>query len=262
MPTGIGSGIAGQVFMEPHTPGGYACSTGYSAQFDGSTEYGYVSGAPLLGTAGTGNWTITFFLKTPDATGGGTNQRLFTKQGGNSTWALYLHIGGYVQWISTTVNPGETSWNDGFNSYIVPNNTWTFISYSVDRAGLAKFTANADIATLNTKNVAANNITFDTTGSTYLCRTTAGQYFEGNMCHIAFWNSDLNITQLLELYNNTEGKCYASDFTFSGNLVNYYPCFNPSGAFTNPLTDLGGALNMPLFGMDATNVSTDYPPTL
>jgi hypothetical protein len=122
--------------------------------------------------------------------------------------------------------------------------------------------ANADAATLNTKNIAANNITFDATGSMYLNRTTAGQYFEGNLCHLAVWDDDLNATQLAELYNNSAGKCYATDFTFSGNLTNYWPCFNPSGVYTDPLTDTVGGLNLPLFNMSSSNVSTDYPPTL
>ena len=232
-----------------------SCTTGYSLELDGLTEYGQAASAPDLGTGGTGNFTISFWVKTPTPTTSG-NQRIFTKALGSSvsSWTIYINgSGGYMQF-----NAGGTSgWGDGFNSYIIPNDTWTLIAYSVDRSGLASWSANG--GNINTKDVSTFNINLSGGDTMYLGRNSGGQYLEGNLAHLAIWDTDLNLTELSELYNNTTGLCYDSDFSFSSNLTNYWPCFNPSGTFTDPLTDTVGTADIPLFNMDATNVSTDHP---
>jgi hypothetical protein len=258
MATGIGIGNSPvfETVLGATAPTG--CPTDYSLELDGLTEYGYLNpGSPILGTAGTGNWSVTFWIKTPDATGGGANQRIFTRVGGNSTWSIYLKPSGKIQFNSSTTNPGETSWNDEFSSYTILDNTWTFISYTVDRSGFATFKAQG--VNPNSKNVSAFNITFDSGGQLYMGRNFAGQFWEGNLCHLAFWNKKLLDGEQLQLYNNTTNLCYGSDFTFSGNLQNYWSCFNPDGIYADPLPDTAGSLSIPLINTDATNVSTDHP---
>ncbi len=228
-----------------------SCTTGYSLEFDGLTEFGEKASGPDLGTGGTGNFTISFWIKTPDSTGGGSNQRILDVA---STWTMYINgPSGYMQFNSSATG----GWSDGFNPYIIPNNTWTFIAYSVDRAGFGKWSANG--SNLNTKDVSSFNANLSGGSIMSLGRNSGGQYLKGNLCHVAIWDTDLNLTELGELYNNTTGLCYDSDFSFSANLTNYWPCFNPSGTFTDPLTDTVGTADIPLFNMDATNVSTDHP---
>ena len=258
MSTGIGAGISPVFELKPGGSPSPApsCTTGYSLEFDGLTEYGEKASGPDLGTGGTGNFTISFWIKTPDSTGGGVNQRILTKVTGSSasTWTIYINgSGGFMQFNAS----GTSGWGDGFNSYIIPNDTWTLIAYSVDRSGLASWSANG--GNINTKDVSTFNINLSGGDTMYLGRNSGGQYLEGNLAHLAIWDTDLNLTELSELYNNTTGLCYDSDFSFSSNLTNYWPCFNPSGTFTDPLTDTVGTADIPLFNMDATNVSTDHP---
>ena len=253
MSTGIGAGISPVFELKPGGSPSPApsCTTGYSLEFDGLTEYGEKASGPDLGTGGTGNFTISFWIKTPDSTGGGSNQRILDVA---STWTMYINgPSGYMQFNSSATG----GWSDGFNPYIIPNNTWTFIAYSVDRAGFGKWSANG--SNLNTKDVSSFNANLSGGSIMSLGRNSGGQYLEGNLCHVAIWDTDLNLTELSELYNNTTGLCYDSDFSFSANLTNYWPCFNPSGTFTDPLTDTVGTADIPLFNMDATNVSTDHP---
>ena len=83
MSTGIGAGIS-PVFEL--TPGkgvspGFECPTAYSLEIDGLTELGETGSGiptPILGTTGTGDFTISFWFKMPDVTGGGVNQRFMT----------------------------------------------------------------------------------------------------------------------------------------------------------------------------------------
>jgi len=258
MSTGIGAGISSVFDLKPGASAPvYACPTQYSLELDGLTEYGLLlNGAPALG-GGFGNFTISFWMKTPDSTGGGVNQRIFQKIQGSSgiSWSLYITPTGKIQWISSG---GTNSWNDGFPEVIIPNDTWIFIAYSVDRSDKASYSANA--GTFYGKDISGNTA-FDLSGGTnfYLGRTGGGQYFEGNLCHMSIWDTNLDQTQLAELYNNTAGKCYASDFSFSSNLQNYWPCFNPGGTYTDPLTDTVGGANIPLINTTASNVSTDHP---
>jgi len=257
MSTGIGAGISSVFDLKPGASAPvYACPTQYSLELDGLTEFGQMPSAPDLGTGGTGNFTVSFWVKTPDSTGGGVNQRILTKVTGSSAtnWSIYINApSGYMQFIAT----GTSGWSDGFNSYIIPNDTWVFIAYSVDRSGLAKWSVNG--GSINTKNVSSDTINLSGGDTMYLGRNSGGQYLEGNLAHLAIWDTDLNLTELSELYNNTAGKCYASDFSFSSNLQNYWPCFNPDGTYTDPLTDTVGGANIPLINTSASNVSTDHP---
>lgn len=257
MSTGIGAGISPVFELKPgaSVAPGFLCPTPYSIEFDGLTERGKTNGAalPILGQSGTGDFTISFWFKLPDVTGGGVNQRFMQVGGSGTNWTIIFRgADGKAQFTGP--------WSDVGN-YVFTNNTWFHLAYSVDRSGLAKWVVNGQLQ--DTKNVSAETSVFDNVGILYLgSSASTNQLFEGNLTQIAFWDKALSASELLELYNNTDGKCYGSDFSFSSNLKNYWSCFNPGGVFTNPLEDTAGsgvATDIPLINMNATNVSTDTP---
>tara|TARA_R110002167_G_scaffold107229_1_gene274575 strand:- start:263 stop:1033 length:771 start_codon:yes stop_codon:yes gene_type:complete len=255
MSTGIGAGISPVFELTPggSVPPGFNCPTAYSLELDGISERGQTAISiplPLLGTAGTGDFTISFWFKMPDMTGGSVNQRFMTTGGAGTDWTiLFRGQDGKVQFTGP--------WSD-IGNFAFTNNTWFHVAYSVDRSNLAKWVVNGILQ--DTKNVSSFTDVFDTAGTLYLGSNNAGsQRYEGNITEIAFWDKSLSASECLELYNNVDGKCYVADFTFSSNLKNYWNCFNPAGIFTDPLTDLVGATPINLLNMDASNVSTDTP---
>lgn len=254
MGLGIGNGNANlwtPISGGPVVPA-YACKTLYSIDLDGLTENGEsaLNTVPILGAVGTGDFTIALWFKTPDTTGGAVNQKLLITQGSGTDWTIQLRgSDGKAQFTGP--------WTDVGN-YVFTDNTWFHLAYSVDRSGLAKWVVNGVLQ--DTKNISAETDVFTSAGTLYLGSNSSGnQLFEGNFTEISFWHASLSASNLLELYNNTEGKCYASDFSFSSDLKNYYPCFNPTGTFTNPLVDIVGASPITLNNMNASNVSTDSP---
>ena len=254
MSTGIGAGISPVFELKPgaSVAPGFLCPTPYSIEFDGLTERGKTNGAalPILGQSGTGDFTISFWFKMPDITGGGVNQRFMQTGASGTDWTiLFRGSDGKAQFTGP--------WSD-IGNYVFSNNTWFHLAYSVDRSGLAKWVVNGQLQ--DTKNVSAETDIFNSAGTLYLgSNAGTGQLFEGNFTEIAFWNRALSANECLALYQNTDGKCYASDFPFSTTLANHWSCFNPNGTFTNPLEDTESGNDIPLINMDATNVSTDTP---
>ncbi len=266
MGTGIGVGIAGEVYdLKPGTatppP---SCTTDYSLEFDGITEYGRRITSPVLGINGTDSFTLSVWVKTPVL---GNFFILDT-----STSALPTPPQGTWGW--RTLANGATSFRTaggtggaGNISIIGPNmsaNTWHLISIVVDmqaQSGTGYLDGVPGVAA----NLGGRDWISVVNNNFNLGRTGTGAYFKGFMCHLAIWNKALTASQLGELYNNNTGKCYASDFAFSGFLQNYYPMFNsPSspGSFTDPLPDTVSGLDIDLLNMSLTNVSTDHPPQL
>lgn len=256
MGLGVGNGNANKwTAVKGATGPAYSCKTTYSIEFDGLTENGSTVGknVPLLGAGGTGNFCVSFWFKTPDITGGGTNQRIFTTGGSAYNWSIYL------RGSDGKIVIAGTPWGSDACNFVFSNSTWFHVAYSATRNGFGRWVVNG--AQSDVKNIAASAAdAFTNVGTSYLASNASGaQDYEGNLTEIAFWNTTLNDSQLTELYTNTAGKCYASDFSFSSDLVHYYPCFNTSGAFTNPLPDTVGGEDYTLVNMDASNVSTDTP---
>tara|TARA_B100001094_G_C18188844_1_gene805762 strand:+ start:3660 stop:4460 length:801 start_codon:yes stop_codon:yes gene_type:complete len=266
MGTGIGVGIAGEVYdLKPGTatppP---SCTTDYSLEFDGITEFGKSLAGPILGTTGAANesFTINVWLKAPvlginmyimDAQ---TSPTPTQPQGG---WALRMLPNGAVS-FRTNGGLGGGS-NISVISAAMTANTWHMISIVVDMTVGAAYAfldgvANPPVNTSNRNWISISNNSF------LLGRTGTGGYFNGFMCHLSFWDKGLTASQLGELYTNNTGKCYVSDFSFSSALKNYYPTFNPTGTYTDPLTDIVGGVDISLANMSSTNVSTEHPPQL
>ncbi len=266
MPTGIGSGIAGQVFAEPPGSGSFACPTGYSLEFDGLTEYGQRNvpgnGSPQFGIVGTGSFTMCFWVKAPVL----GNYYLASAQQfpvpvapNVNGWALrWLNSGSFSFRSNGSGVPGG---NLDALSAPVTANTWHLAALVYNNAGNTVLwningVPGTAVSTISRDIILSSTTFFD------FGRTSTGGYFNGNMCHFAVFNQALTPSELVELRDNSAGKCYASDFSFSSTLTYYLPMFNPSGVYTDPLTETVGGKDIPLFNMSATNVSTDYPPSL
>ena len=268
MPTGIGSGIAGQVFAEPHGSGSFACPTGYSLEFDGLTEYGFRSvlnnGSPVLGLSGTGSFTVSFWIKTP------VLGNYFFAQAQQSPTPTAPNVNGFaLRWLTTgafslrstgSAVPGGNL--DCLSLSGHAGNTWHLAALVYDStANTVQWIVNG-VASGIPVNTSSRDIILNSCTNFYIGRGVAGSYFNGNLCHFAVFNQALTTSELIELKDNSAGKCYASDFSFSSSLSYYLPMFNPSGVYTDPLTETVGGKDIPLFNMSATNVSTDYPPSL
>ena len=257
MPTGIGAGIAGQVFTEPRGVAAAICPTTYSCSYDGVTESQLASGDINFGTS---SWSLSFWFKTPDTTGGGVNQRIIGSYTGPTSWAIYFQGSGVavgrLQWVST----GTGNWFDNFQTFTPANNTWYHVVYSVDRSGNATWYYNG--ANPNAFDISSNTISFDGLGDLWIARNPTGQYFEGNLTEVSIWNKALTAGEVLELYNNMAGdeKCLG-DLSMGANLTNWWRMFNPSGTYVDPMPNSasGGTITLTNNNMDATNVSTDVP---
>lgn len=257
MGLGVGNGNANKwTSIKGPTGPAYSCKTSYSLEFDGLTENGNTfplgNTVPVLGSSGTGNFCISFWFKTPDVTGGGVNQRIFNVTGSAYNWTVYLSTAGKI--ILT-----GTPWGSDACNFVFSNDTWYHVAYSAARASFGRWVVNG--VQSDVKNISSGaGSAFTNTGILYLGSNAAGvQLFEGNLTEIAFWNTQMNDAEISELYSNTAGKCYGSDFSFSSDLAYYWSCFNPSGVFTNPMVDSVSSVGITLNNMDATNISTDTP---
>ena len=261
MATGIGAGISPVFDLKPGTPApAPACTTDYSLAFDGLTEYGDItSGGPVLGTNGSGSFTITLWLKAV------TGASFWIINAGGATGSLQGNYAFRVlpNSVLSFRSAGGTgvSGNVNVGGVSISNNTWELVSLVIDTPNKTGVFYN-NITPGPVSNLGLRDVIFTANPNWELGRTTLGGYLKGNICHFAIWNDALTASQIGELYGNTGAKCYASDFSFSSKLQNYYPTFNPTGTYTDPLTDIVSGLNIKLVNMSATNVSTEHPSQL
>ena len=254
MGLGLGNANANNwVKIPPGSSPSFDCPTDYSIEFDGLTENGFTGAlnqVPVLGLNGEENFTITFWVKAFDVTGGGVNQRILAVAGtGAVIWNVMFRADGRLQFSG--------AWSDICNFAFV-SGTWYHVAYSVDRGGSASWIIDGSLS--DSKNVSGETDIFKPDGTLYLASNSSGnQLFGGNLTEIAIWYSDLSAAKLTELYDNTLGKCYDRDFSFSSDLKYYWPCFNTLGTFSNPIPDTVGGSDIKLNNMDATNVSSDSP---
>lgn len=254
MATAIGIGISGDVFQTEAGIGAPApaatCPTTYSCLYDGITEHQTNATSPVLGAGGTGNFTITFWIKTPDTTGAGVNQRLISNlgSGGSNFWSLYLTTLGKFQWVSDAIG------NDGYGTFTPANDTWYHIAFSVDRSGNQSWYANAGSA--NTQ-ASTGSAAFTGTDTFYIARTGGGQYFQGNLTEVAIWDKALSQAEVADLYA-LSSRCYG-DVSFGSNLQHWWRMFNPTGVYAATMPDAAGSFDITNTNMGAGNVSTDVP---
>jgi hypothetical protein len=251
MSTGIGAGIAGKVFDQ--NPGGGTppvFSNLYSMHFDGINQSLWGSSVPLLGNAGTGNWSVSFWIKVDNMTAG-TNQRLFSfGAGGTLQTQMYITTAGSLQIGG--------AWSDGYGWGAVAG-TWYHVIYRVDTSITTLNVGYVlDGSTFNNTNRTITN-TFDTTGNFYIGRNSGSYGFAGNIDDFAVWNKYLTDADCLEVYGGGSG-VDLNNITPSPNLKNWWRMGDPTGTSTFPnIWDNSGSINMTMTNMTSANIELDVP---
>ena len=252
MSTGIGVGIAGQVFQTKAGAGiapDPSYSNLYSVLFDGVDESLDATVSPNIGT---GDFTINVWLYKTDASGSGS-QRIFSKQGGTgSDWQVFINNPGQMQWSSSL-------WNDASGVGLVPSlNTWEMWSYSVNQSGnTASWYLNG--ANPNTKDISGSTGDLGVGNNFTIGRHNSIYEFAGNMDEISFWNAALTEAELLDLYNSG-APTDLSKSTKSVNLINWFRMGDPSGPSSYPtIADAKGSISMTMTNMSSANITTNVP---
>lgn len=253
MSTGIGVGIAGQVY--DLTPGAAtaAYSNLYSMRFaSASSSYLEPANTPLLGTAGTGAWTLSLWLKL-DAVGLTANQRVFDLgYGGTTRIQMYINSSDAV-----AISGG---WTDNYNTQPLSAATWYNIIYRFD--GNASGTGNVGFAINGTHIQNRTRVVpaFAADGDTWFGRNTGGNYINGYMDEISIWNVYFSDAQCGELYNGGT-PMDLSKHTASANLQHWWRMGDPTGpsAYSTIIDAGSGSNNISMVNMTSSNINTDVP---
>lgn len=214
MPTGIGSGIAGEVFTDEigsgSRGGSTICPTRYSVEFNGSSQWGSEEDTKI--DLGTDNFSFSFWFKT---IGGGTKQGFHTTRLGSGANGLdiYLSAAGQLTADFDTIS---------FVGSTVPSdNEWHHAVLSVDRLGDWKWYL--DGVNTDTTDYSAVTASIENGGTSAWARTTNSpvDYFDGNLTELSIWGTALSSSEVLTIYNNMFGsQTCLTDLTFSsGNLI-------------------------------------------
>jgi len=248
MSTGIGVGIAGQVFQTKAgagiAPEGF--SNLYSVLFDGVDESLDATVSPNFGT---GNFTINFWIYRTSTSG---SQNIFYKSGGTgSIWQIFVTNGNAMQWSSTL-------WPDGAGVGLVPgNDVWEMWTYSVSQTGnTATWYKNA--ANPNVKPITGLTGDFGV-GDTFAIgknATTSAYNFAGNIDEVSFWNKALSSSEIAAIYNSG----VPTDLAAEPGLINWFRMGDPSGPSSYPtISDVKGSISMTMTNMSSANITTNVP---
>jgi len=248
MATGIGIGIAGDVFQEKAGAGigPDPFLDMYSVQFDGVDEYLTASNAPAFGT---GDFTINFWSYRTSTTG---SQKVLSKTVGSATefQIAFLSSGG-VQWSSTL-------WPDGGGAGLIStNDTWEMWSYTVSQStNTATWYKNG--ANPNVKDITGLTGTFGD-GELRFGRYNTTYNYAGNLDEISFWNVALTGANLLDIYNSGKPNDL-SKLSFAANLTNWWRMGDPQGPSAYPtIVDSVGSADMTMTNMASSNITTNVP---
>jgi len=251
MPTGIGIGITAGV--DDSTPGAGApgYSNLYSIDFDGVSEYLQASSTPLFGTLGTGDWSVSFWMR-PSNIAVGAHQRLWSfGAGGTVQTQMYINSAGtHFQFAGP--------WTDSYN-YPLVDDTWYHVVYAVGRAGAtASVSYYIDGANPNstTKTYAP---AFDTTGSSFIGRNSGSYKYQGFFDEFSIWNTQLTQADANTIYNGGS----PSDLSTIGvgGLQHWWRMGDPTGTASYPtiLDAAGGGISMAMTNMTSANITTTVP---
>ena len=215
MPTGIGSGIAGEVFTDEigsgSRGGSTICPTRYSVEFDGSTNSGIEQGTKI--DLGADNFSFSFWFK---STSDGVQQGLHSTYSGDPSvngLDIYLSATGFLTAHFDTIT---------FTGTTLPSdNEWHHAVLSVDRLGDWKWYL--DGVNTDTTDYSAVTSVIETGGTVLWAKTTNSpvDYFDGNLTELSIWGTALSSSEVLTIYNNMFGsQTCLTDLTFgSGNLI-------------------------------------------
>lgn len=206
--------------------------------------------APLLGAGGTGNWSVSFWIK-PDIISTGGNQRIWSfGSGGTLQTQMYLTGSGNLQFGGP--------WSDGF-TWGASSGNWYHVVY---RANTGLTTANVgyvvDGTTINSKNQTVTTV-FDTLGTTYIGRNAGSYGFEGNIDEFAIWNKYLSDADCIEIYNGGAG-IDLNTVSAAGNLQNWWRMGDPNGTSSYAtIADAKGSLDLSMVNQLSSDIETDVP---
>ena len=190
MPTGIGVGIAGQVFQSKAGSGvaPEPYDNRFSVDFNGVDES--MRSSTLSGPDfGTADFSISFWLK-PDEDRSG-NERIMHKVGGVS-WQIFITGSDTMQWVG--------GWNDGA-LFSLDIDSWQHIVYSVDRSGNASWYKNATFS--DSKDISSETSNYDAGNNFFVGRNGGGAYnYHGQMDEIAFYKKALSSSEITAIYNS------------------------------------------------------------
>jgi hypothetical protein len=233
----------------PYTPPPF--SNLYSVKFNGVDQrLQNTTASPLLGSLGTGNWSVSFWVKV-DTMITFANQRLWAfGSGGTLQTQMYINSSGNLQFGGP--------WSDGF-SWGASAGTWYHVVY---RANTGSASANVgyvlDGSTINSKNQTITT-TFDTTGATYIGRNSGSYGFEGFIDEFAVWNKYLTNADCLEIYNGGAG-VDLNTVAASGNLQHWWRMGDPNGtASYATIVDAKGSLDLSMVNQISSDITTDVP---
>lgn len=208
MPTGIGSGIAGEVFTDQigsGSGGSTICPTRYSVNFNGSTQLGTESGTSF--DLGVDNFSYSFWFKTSTIGVSGILHTDSTADGMD----IFLSSTGLLTVTWTTVTfPTTASLNDG---------EWHHAVLSVDRLGYWRWYIDG----VNTNSADHSSLSGDPVSNTaaFWGAITGSDLLDGNLTELSIWGTALSSSEVLTIYNNMFGsQTCLTDLTFSsGNLI-------------------------------------------
>jgi len=259
MGTGIGVGIAGQVY--DLKPGGStpppSFTNLYAMKFDnnplGNNQFLEPTATPLLGSGGSGPWTISFWFYANAL--GSTNQRLVDINQGAGGGADRLQI--YINTSNVLAVAGV--WTDNYNSFALSTATWYNLIYRYDGSNVAGFVINGTNID-NKTGVGTSN--FSTSGNTRIGRNSAGGQFDGYMDEFSIWGTELSDAECNEIYNSgTPADLSAS--SMAGNLRHWWRMGDPNGTSYYPAipdAGLAGSIDLTMTNMVAGNIQTVIVP--
>jgi len=255
MGTGIGVGIAGQVY--DLKPGGStpppSYSNLYSVEFDGIDDYLTNANAPLLGAAGAGAWTISFWFNV--TTLKGTSQRILDINPGQATARIQIYLDGGGNTIKVA---GD--FTDNYPGFPISAGVWYNCIYRFDGAqggtNNVSYVMNGTNKDTGTKTVN----TYGSTGPFYVATNNASVgYFEGFIDELSIWNSELSDAECIELYNSGTPTDLAAS-SMAANLQHWWRMGDPNGtASFATIVDAKGSIDLTMTNMVAGDIQTNVP---
>ena len=291
MGTGIGVGIAGQVYdLKPGVPGGGGdifcednCSVNFSNVF-GGTQTQWLSGAQgtamTFGAGGIGDFSIAFWIYPTNLTTG-DNMRICDFGSGALTppnGRIQIHINTSGTAMTTTLKVNDTALDpSGGTNLPFPQDTWTHVVWTATRDatslsgkwyGDGVFVGNTDVdpfPQLAVGPIPGNVVTTATTGPFYIGRNGGSTgMFEGNLDDFTIWNRALTAPEIGELMKvSTDPSVCMDSLSFYSDLTHWWEMGDPNGSASYPyIPDVIGAQNMEMKGMTASNIDCTNSPQL
>ena len=257
MGTGIGVGIAGQVY--DLKPGGStpppSYSNLYSMEFTGaSNQWLNNTSSPLLGTAGTGAWSISFWFNFSTVAGG--SQRILDINPGGSGARFQIYLDPATPSIRVA---GD--FTDNFNSFPISAGVWyhciyryTGTSGAGNNVGYVMDGTNIDSGTKTVN-------PFATTGNFLVGRNQAasGGYMTGYLDELSIWDKYLSDAEAIEVYNSGTPTDLAAS-SMAANLQHWWRMGDPTGTSSYPtIIDAQGSLDLTMNNQIAGDIQTNVP---